>query len=67
MKYPESIGEPLILEFVPFRYLSFFNSYVIVLEIAWNILLTIPFGFGIDWIAKATLLPLIGRQRQQIL
>lgn len=37
---------------VPFRYLSFFNSYVIVLEIARNILLTIPFGFGINWITK---------------
>jgi glycopeptide antibiotics resistance protein len=40
------------VNFVPFRYLSYFNSYVIVLEIARNILLTIPFAFGINWIAK---------------
>ena len=40
------------INFVPFRYLSFFNSFVIVLEIARNILLTIPFGFGINWITK---------------
>ena len=40
------------VNFVPFRYLSFFNSYVIVLEIARNILLTIPFGFGINWVTK---------------
>ena len=40
------------VNFIPFRYLSFFNSYVIVLEITRNILLTIPFGFGINWITK---------------
>ena len=40
------------VNFVPFCYLPYFNSYVIVLEIARNILLTIPFGFGINWIAK---------------
>ena len=45
--------------FVPFRYLSHFNSYVIVLEIARNILLTIPFGFGINWIARVKLKTMI--------
>lgn len=40
------------VNFIPFRYLSPFYAHVIVLEIARNILLTTPFGFGINWITK---------------
>jgi glycopeptide antibiotics resistance protein len=37
---------------VPFSYLGFFNRYVIFQEVGRNILLTIPFGFGISFIAR---------------
>src|SRR5688572_8898448 len=30
---------------IPFKYFTFFNTYVVFLEIIQNILLTIPFGF----------------------
>lgn len=35
---------------VPFKYFTFFNKYVVFREIIRNILLTIPFGFGIRFI-----------------
>jgi len=38
------------INLVPFKYLGFFNKYVIFREIIRNILLTIPFGFGIRFI-----------------
>jgi glycopeptide antibiotics resistance protein len=42
------------INFVPFKYLSdpYANPYVVFLEIVQNILLTIPFGFGVSFIAQ---------------
>lgn len=37
---------------IPFKYFTFFNTYVVFLEIIQNILLTIPFGFGIRFITQ---------------
>jgi len=37
---------------LPFNYLGFFNTYAIFQEIGRNILLTIPLGFGISFIAR---------------
>jgi glycopeptide antibiotics resistance protein len=42
------------VNFEPFKYLSdpYANPYVVFLEIVQNILLTIPFGFGVSFIAQ---------------
>lgn len=42
------------INFVPFKYLSdpYVNPYVVFLEIFHNVLLTIPFGFGVSFIAQ---------------
>lgn len=42
------------VNFEPFKYLSdpYVNPYVVFLEIVQNILLTIPFGFGVSFIAQ---------------
>jgi glycopeptide antibiotics resistance protein len=40
------------VNFVPFKYLNFPNTRIIFLEILQNILLTIPFGFGISFVAR---------------
>lgn len=37
---------------IPFSYVDFFNKYVVFVEIVRNIFLTIPFGFGINFIAR---------------
>lgn len=37
---------------IPFNYIGFFNKYIVLLEIVQNIFLTIPFGFGINFIAS---------------
>jgi glycopeptide antibiotics resistance protein len=37
---------------IPFHYINFFNKYVVLLEILRNIFLTMPFGFGINFIAR---------------
>jgi glycopeptide antibiotics resistance protein len=37
---------------MPFSYLGFFNPHVILQEISRNVLLTVPFGFGISFIAR---------------
>ena len=47
---------------IPFNYIGYFNKYVIFLEITRNILLTIPFGFGINFFAhvKSKNIPWLG-------
>jgi glycopeptide antibiotics resistance protein len=42
------------INFVPFKYLSdpYANPYIVFLEILQNILLTVPFGFGVSFIAQ---------------
>ena len=40
------------MNLIPFQYLDFFNGYVIFLEVIRNILLTMPFGFGISFVVK---------------
>jgi len=42
------------INFVPFKYLGdpYANPYVVFLEILQNVLLTIPFGFGVSFIAQ---------------
>ena len=37
---------------IPFYYAGYFNRRVILLEIIQNIILTIPFGFGVNFIAQ---------------
>ena len=42
------------INFVPFKYLSdpYVNPHIVFLEIFQNVLLTIPFGFGVSFIAQ---------------
>ncbi|MGZ9166094.1 MAG: VanZ family protein [Anaerolineales bacterium] len=40
------------INLVPFKYLTFFNTYIVFREIIQNILLTIPFGFGISFVRQ---------------
>jgi glycopeptide antibiotics resistance protein len=37
---------------IPFNYFDFLNKFVIFIEIVQNIFLTMPFGFGINFIAR---------------
>ena len=40
------------VNFLPFKYFAFHNKYVVFREIALNILLTLPLGFGVSFIAR---------------
>ncbi len=40
------------INLIPFHYAGFFNKYVVFIEITRNILLTIPLGFGVNFIAR---------------